>query len=89
MNPEQHEAVALALSARDVWSTAALLAAVQTRRLPRRAHCTATSASRVDLPVPGGPCTSATLELCVDAGLAALRVGHPARVLPRLQAHTL
>lgn len=89
LNPEQHDAVALALSARDVAlvhgppgtgkSTVLAEVAVQWARLGKRLVCTAASNAAVDH----------LLELCLDAGLSAVRVGHPARVLPRLQEHTL
>jgi ATP-dependent RNA/DNA helicase IGHMBP2 len=89
LNPEQQDAVALALSARDVAlihgppgtgkSTVLAEVAVQLARAGKRLLCTAASNAAVDH----------LLELALDAGLDALRVGHPARVLPRLQAHTL
>jgi superfamily I DNA and/or RNA helicase len=89
LNPEQLEAVALALSANDVAlvhgppgtgkSTVLAEIAVQAVRTGKRLLCTAASNAAVDH----------LLELCLDAGLEAIRVGHPARVLPHLQAHTL
>ncbi len=53
--------------------------AVQLSRQGKRLLCTAASNAAVDH----------LLELCVEAGLRAVRVGHPARVLPHLQGHTL
>ncbi len=89
LNPEQLEAVSLALSARDLAlvhgppgtgkSTVLAELAVQWARQGKRLLCTAASNAAVDH----------LLELCLDAGLSAVRVGHPARVLPHLQAHTL
>ena len=89
LNPEQHEAVALALSARDVAlvhgppgtgkSTVLSELASQWGHQGKRLLCTAASNAAVDH----------LLELCLDAGLEAVRVGHPARVLPHLQEHTL
>ncbi|PZR12811.1 MAG: AAA family ATPase [Archangium gephyra] len=89
LNPEQREAVNLALSARDVAlvhgppgtgkSTVLSELAIQWARQGKRLVCTAASNAAVDH----------LLELCIDAGLNAVRVGHPARVLPHLQQHTL
>lgn len=89
LNPEQHEAVSLALSARDVAlvhgppgtgkSTVLSELASQWGHQGKRILCTAASNAAVDH----------LLELCLDAGLKAVRVGHPARVLPHLQEHTL
>lgn len=89
LNPEQHDAVCLALSARDVAlvhgppgtgkSTVLAELAAQWGGQGKRILCTAASNAAVDH----------LLELCLDAGLSAVRVGHPARVLPHLQEHTL
>jgi len=89
LNPEQLDAVGLALSARDFAlvhgppgtgkSTVLSELAVQFVRQGKRLLCTAASNAAVDH----------LLELCLDAGLNAIRVGHPARVLPHLQQHTL
>jgi len=89
LNPEQLEAVQLALSARDLAlvhgppgtgkSTVLGEVAVQLARRGQRILCTAGSNAAVDH----------LLELCLDQGLSAIRVGHPARVLPHLQQHTL
>ncbi len=89
LNPEQLDAVSLALSARDVAlvhgppgtgkSTVLAEIAVQCVRRGQRLLCTAASNAAVDH----------LLELCLDAGLNAVRVGPPARVMPHLQGHTL
>lgn len=89
LNPEQLAAVSLALRARDVAlvhgppgtgkSTVLAEVASQLVGQGKRLVCTATSNAAVDH----------LLELCLEAGLSAIRVGHPARVLPHLQGHTL
>ncbi|MFT3710199.1 MAG: AAA domain-containing protein [Archangium sp.] len=89
LNPEQLDAVSLVLAARDFAlihgppgtgkSTVLAEVAVQWARQGKRILCTAASNAAVDH----------LLELCLDAGLDAIRVGHPARVLPHLQQHTL
>jgi superfamily I DNA and/or RNA helicase len=89
LNPEQQAAVGRALSANDVFlvhgppgtGKSHVLAeiAVQLVRQNKRVLCTAASNAAVDH----------LLELCLAGGLKAIRVGHPARVLPHLQEHTL
>lgn len=89
LNPEQHQAVQLALAARDVAlihgppgtgkSTVLSEIASQWVRQGKRILCAAASNAAVDH----------LLELCLDAGLHAVRAGHPARVLPGLQSHTV
>ena len=89
LNPEQEAAVSLSLRARDVAlvhgppgtgkSTVLAEVASQLVHQGKRLVCTAASNAAVDH----------LLELCLDAGLSAIRVGHPARVLPHLQRHTL
>jgi ATP-dependent RNA/DNA helicase IGHMBP2 len=89
LNPEQLDAVALALSARDVAlvhgppgtgkSTVLGEIALQAVRRGQRVLCTAASNAAVDH----------LLDVALEAGLSAVRVGHPARVMPRLQEHTV
>jgi len=89
LNPEQQDAVARALAAEDFFlvhgppgtgkSTVLAEVAAQAVASGQRLLCTAASNAAVDH----------LLELCLDKGLRALRVGHPARVTPRLQEHTL
>ncbi len=89
LNPEQLEAVTLALRARDFAlvhgppgtgkSTVLSELAVQFARRGQRLLCCAASNAAVDH----------LMELCLAQGLNAVRIGHPARVLPHLQSHTL
>lgn len=89
LNLEQKDAVQRALAAEDYFlvqgppgtgkSTVLAEVAVQAVERGERLLVCAASNAAVDH----------LLELCLQAGLAALRVGHPARVLPRLQQHTL
>lgn len=89
LNPEQLEAVQRALAAEDFFlvhgppgtgkSTVLAEVAAQSVEQGRRLLCTAASNAAVDH----------LLELCLERGLAAVRVGHPARVAPGLQEHTL
>ena len=89
LNPEQQDAVARALAAEDFFlvhgppgtgkSTVLAEIAVQAVQRGERLLCTAASNAAVDH----------LLELCLNQGLRAIRVGHPARVAARLQEHTL
>lgn len=89
LNEEQTAAVGRALAATDFFlvhgppgtgkSHVLAEVALQCVRKGQRVLCTAASNAAVDH----------LLELCLKAGLEAVRVGHPARVLPHLQAHTL
>lgn len=89
LNPEQQEAVSLALAAEDFFlvhgppgtgkSTVLAEIAVQAVARGERLLLTAASNAAVDH----------LLALALGAGLSAIRVGHPARVAPHLQEHTL
>jgi ATP-dependent RNA/DNA helicase IGHMBP2 len=89
LNPEQRAAVERALAARDLFCVhgppgtgkSTVLAAVARLAVERRGRilCTAASNAAVDHLV----------DLCVAEGLRVVRVGHPARVSPRLLEHTL
>ncbi len=89
LNPEQVEAVSRALAARDLFlvhgppgtgkSTVLAEVASQSAAAGRRILATAASNAAVDH----------LLDLCLGRGLSALRIGHPARVTPRLVEHTL
>ncbi|MCE9673324.1 DNA2/NAM7 family helicase [Myxococcus stipitatus] len=89
LNPEQLDAVGRALAAEDFFlvhgppgtgkSTVLAEVAAQAVARGQRLLCTAASNAGVDH----------LLDLCLAQGLRAIRVGHPARVAPRLQEHTL
>ncbi|QDE70843.1 AAA domain-containing protein [Myxococcus xanthus] len=89
LNPEQQDATARALAAEDFFlvhgppgtgkSTVLAEVAAQAVADGKRLLCTAASNAAVDH----------LLDLCLDKGLRAIRVGHPARVAARLQEHTL
>ncbi|MBX5482373.1 MAG: AAA family ATPase [Myxococcaceae bacterium] len=89
LNPEQLEAATRALAAEDFFlvhgppgtgkSTVLAEVAAQAVAGGARLLCTAASNAAVDH----------LLDLCVRQGLRAIRIGHPARVSDRLQAHVL
>ena len=89
LNEEQREAVAQGIAAEDFFlvhgppgtGKSHVLAelAVQLAKDGARILCTAASNAAVDH----------LLDLCVRSGLRSVRIGHPARVSPLLQQHTL
>jgi ATP-dependent RNA/DNA helicase IGHMBP2 len=89
LNPEQRDAASRALAAEDFFlvhgppgtGKSHVLAEVAAQAVSRGQRVLATAASNAAV--------DHLMELCLDAGLRAVRVGHPARVSPRLQAHTL
>jgi superfamily I DNA and/or RNA helicase len=89
LNPEQTEAVQRALAAEDFFlvhgppgtGKSTVLAEVAVQAVARGERLLACAASNAAV--------DHLLELCVTNGLSAVRVGHPARVLERLQGHTL
>lgn len=89
LNPEQQDAVARALAAEDFFlvhgppgtGKSHVLAEVAVQAVARGQRVLATAASNAAV--------DHLLSLCLDRGLRALRVGHPARVALHLQEHTL
>ena len=89
LNEVQREAVEFALAAEDVAliqgppGTGKTTATVE---LIRRA---VTAGQRVLATAPSNLAVDNVFERLLDAGVRAVRLGHPARVLPELRAHTL
>ncbi len=89
LNQVQHEAVEFALAAEDVAliqgppGTGKTTAAVE---LIRRAVA---AGQRVLATAPSNLAVDNVFERLLDIGVKAVRLGHPARVLPELRTHTL
>jgi hypothetical protein len=89
LNPEQRLAVERALAARDLFCVhgppgtgkSTVLAAVARNAVARHGRILGTAASNAAV--------DHLVELCLAEGLRVVRVGHPARVSPRLVEHTL
>jgi superfamily I DNA and/or RNA helicase len=89
LNPEQTDAAAQALACEDYFlvhgppgtGKSTVLAEVAAQAVARGERLLACAASNAAV--------DHLLELCVDQGLPAVRIGHPARVLERLQQYTL
>ncbi|HVP61110.1 MAG TPA: AAA domain-containing protein [Myxococcaceae bacterium] len=89
LNPEQRSAVEHALAARDLFCVhgppgtgkSTVLAAVARNAVARHGRILGTAASNAAV--------DHLVELCLAEGLRVVRVGHPARVSPRLVEHTL
>lgn len=90
LNPEQQEAAGLALAAQDLFclqgppgtgksTVLAAVASAAVRQGRGQLLCTAASNAAVDH----------LLSLCLEAGLRAVRIGHPARVGEKLQPAVL
>lgn len=89
LNPEQREALGKALAADELFlvhgppgtGKTAVLGEVARHAVRRGERVLATAASNAAV--------DHLMEVCLEAGLRCVRVGHPARVLERLQPHTL
>jgi hypothetical protein len=89
LNSEQREALERALAADELFlihgppgtGKTAVLGEVARHAVRRGERVLATAASNAAV--------DHLMEVCLDAGLRCVRVGHPARVIERLQMHTL
>lgn len=89
LNAEQMDALGRALSADELFlvhgppgtGKTAVLGEVARHAVRRGERVLATAASNAAV--------DHLMEVCLDAGLECVRVGHPARVFERLQSHTL
>lgn len=89
LNPEQREAVARALAAEDVFLVHGPPGTGKSHVLGEVARTAVAQGKRVLATAASNAAVDHLLEVCLTKGLLALRVGHPARVLPKLVEHTL
>jgi ATP-dependent RNA/DNA helicase IGHMBP2 len=89
LNPEQREAVSRALCAEDFFLVHGPPGTGKSHVLAEVAVQEVSRGKRVLMTAASNAAVDHLLELCLERGLTALRVGHPARVSPRLQEHTL
>jgi ATP-dependent RNA/DNA helicase IGHMBP2 len=89
LNDSQHQAVRLALAAQDVAIIHGPPGTGKTRTVAELVRQAAARGEKVLACAPSNLAVDNLLERLVRAGEKAIRLGHPARVLPELQAHTL
>ena len=89
LNPEQAEAVARALAARDLFLVHGPPGTGKSTVLAEIARAAAAAGERLLLCAASNAATDHLAILARAAGLDAVRVGHPARITPALAPHTL
>ncbi|MFL5338833.1 MAG: AAA domain-containing protein [Gemmataceae bacterium] len=89
LNPSQWEAIRFALSAEDFAIIHGPPGTGKTTTLAELVHQAVAARQRVLVCAPSNLAVDNLLERLVAAGLNAVRLGHPARVLPAVQEHTL
>ena len=89
LNPSQIEAIRLALSAKDVAVMHGPPGTGKTTTLAELVRQAVARGERVLVCAPSNLAVDNLLERLIDGGLDAVRLGHPARVLPAVLSHTL
>ncbi|HEV3005544.1 MAG TPA: AAA domain-containing protein [Pirellulales bacterium] len=89
LNDVQREAVRFALSARDVALIHGPPGTGKTTTVVELIRCAVRRGQKVLACAPSNVAVDNLLERLVSAGERAVRLGHPARVLPELRAHSL
>ena len=89
LNPEQQAAVRLGLEAQDVALIHGPPGTGKTRTLVALIRAAVARGERVLATAPSNLAVDNMLERLVAAGVAVVRLGHPARVMPQLVPHTL
>lgn len=89
LNPPQREAVRVALSARDVALIHGPPGTGKTRTVVELIRRATRGGAKVLACAPSNLAVDNIFERLLAGGAKAVRLGHPARVLPELRAHTL
>ncbi len=89
LNPPQQEAVYMALSAEDIALIHGPPGTGKTRTLVELIIQAVRQGERVLATAASNTAVDNLAERLVDAGLSVVRLGHPARVSPRIEAHTM